>query len=141
MADVFSKSERSSIMSKVKSCGNEATELRLIKIFDEFGICGWRRRVKVFGNPDFTFPATRLAIFVDGCFWHGCRKHGGVPETNRAFWLNKFARNKMRDRLVTRTLQESGWMVLRIWQHELRKPCKVANRVKQSLISQRSISK
>lgn len=141
MADVFSKSKRSSIMSKVKSCGNEATELRLMRIFGEFGISGWRRRVKVFGSPDFVFPAARLAVFVDGCFWHGCKKHGGIPGTNRAFWLNKLDRNKKRDRSVNRTLRELDWRILRIWQHELREPRKVARRVEQSLIARLSAAK
>ena len=70
-------------------------------------------------RPDFVFRQVRLAIFVDGCFWHGCPKHSRWPESNRLFWRNKFLRNKARDRLVTRTLRVQGWRVLRIWEHEL----------------------
>ncbi len=70
-------------------------------------------------RPDFVFPKLRLAIFVDGCFWHGCPKHETRPQNNAAFWRKKFARNKARDRLVTRTLRQNGWRVLRIWEHEL----------------------
>ena len=70
-------------------------------------------------RPDFVFKAMRLALFVDGCFWHGCPKHATKPHNNAAFWRKKFAANKARDRLVTRTLRRAGWRVLRIWEHEL----------------------
>ena len=70
-------------------------------------------------RPDFVFPKIRLAVFVDGCFWHGCPLHETKPKNNAAFWRKKFAANKVRDRLVTRTLRKSGWRVLRIWEHEL----------------------
>lgn len=134
MADMFSTKQRSEIMSKVKSRGNHATELRLIGIFREFQIRGWRRRAVIFGNPDFIFPTARVAVFVDGCFWHCCPVHGSVPATNRVFWTRKLHRNKERDRLVRQTLRNSGWRVLRIWQHELREPEKVARRVSRSLV-------
>jgi DNA mismatch endonuclease (patch repair protein) len=131
MADMFSPKQRSEIMSKVKGRENLATELRLIFIFRQFGIRGWRRRAVIFGNPDFIFPAERLAVFVDGCFWHNCPIHGSTPETNRKFWTQKLGRNKKRDELVQRTLKDLGWRVLRIWQHELREPVKVARRIKR----------
>jgi DNA mismatch endonuclease (patch repair protein) len=70
-------------------------------------------------RPDFVFSKIRLALFVDGCFWHGCPKHGTQPKGNRTFWKNKFAHNIARDRLVTRALSRAGWRVLRIWEHEL----------------------
>ena len=108
-------------MAKVRSHGNKATELALINFFRQNKIAGWRRHQKVFGKPDFIFPKSGLATFVDGCFWHGCPKHATKPRNNRAFWKNKFARNKARDRLVTRTLRAHGWRVLRIWEHELAK--------------------
>ena len=133
MSDVFSKQKRSEIMSRVKSRGNAATELRIIRIFREHGITGWRRHIALFGNPDFVFPKARLAVFVDGCFWHGCPTHGGGPASNRAFWERKLARNLSRDRLVNRTLRKRGWRVLRIWQHDLRYPASVAQRVSKTL--------
>jgi len=64
---------------------------------------GARRLLRV--KVDFVFPTLKLAIFVDGCFWHGCPKHATQPANNRVFWKNKLARNKVRDRLVTRTLR------------------------------------
>ena len=70
-------------------------------------------------RPDFTFPILKVAVFVDGCFWHGCPKHSNLPANNRAFWLKKLTANKERDRLVTRTLRQRGWRLLRIWEHEL----------------------
>lgn len=119
MADIYSKVKRSQIMSRVRARGSRKTELALVKLLRQHRIVGWRRHLKVFGNPDFVFRERRLAIFVDGCFWHGCPKHASQPKTNRAFWKEKLLRNKDRDRLVTRTLKKRGWHVLRIWQHEL----------------------
>ena len=118
MADVFSRRKRSKIMSRVRSKGNKATEIALITLLRRLGISGWRRGVRVFGKPDFVFPEHRLAVFVDGCFWHGCPKHGTQPVSNTAFWKAKLARNRSRDRSVARTLKAGGWRVLRIWQHE-----------------------
>ena len=70
-------------------------------------------------RPDFVFRKQRLAIFVDGCFWHACPKHSNLPVTNRPFWRKKLAANRTRDLLVTRTLCKLGWRVLRLWEHEL----------------------
>lgn len=121
MADIFTKRKRSAVMAAVRSRGNAATELRLIAIFRAHNITGWRRHRPVFGHPDFVFPALKLAVFVDGCFWHGCPIHGTRPKQNAAFWKKKFAANRTRDRLVTRTLRARGWRVIRIWEHALRR--------------------
>ncbi|WP_395753941.1 hypothetical protein [Prosthecobacter sp.] len=72
-------------------------------------------------RPDFVFRAERLVIFVDGCFWHGCPTHGTRPRQNRKFWDEKIARNRQRDRLVTRQLRRQGWTVLRLWECALGK--------------------
>ena len=119
MTDVFSVRKRSDIMSRVRGEGNRATEMAMVVLFGRHGITGWRRHASVFGKPDFVFPRHRLAIFVDGCFWHACPLHRTPPTTNVAFWREKLARNRARDRLVTRTLKRQGWRVLRAWQHEL----------------------
>src|SRR5450755_3235186 len=105
-------------MSRIRSRGNKDTEVALAKFFRRNEITGWRRNQKIFGRPDFIFPKLKLAVFVDGCFWHGCPKHATQPAINRAFWKKKFARNKARDQIVNRTLRQRGWKVLRIWQHE-----------------------
>ena len=119
MADVFDKDRRSQIMSRVRGRGNKNTELKLIVLFRKHGISGWRRHARIFGNPDFVFPKLRVAVFVDGCFWHSCPMHHSMPESNRGFWNKKLQRNKTRDRLVNKTLHGKGWKVLRVWQHEL----------------------
>jgi DNA mismatch endonuclease, patch repair protein len=119
MADVFTRAKRSQVMSRIRGRGNKETELALATLMRQHGITGWRRTQKIFGKPDFVFRKARLAVFVDGCFWHGCPKHANMPANNRAFWKKKLAANKRRDRLVTRTLQAHGWRVLRIWEHDL----------------------
>jgi DNA mismatch endonuclease (patch repair protein) len=121
MPDVFTKAKRSDVMSRIRGSGNKATELTLAKLFRQYGITGWRRRQSVFGKPDFVFPKSRLAVFVDGCFWHGCPKHGTRPKQNRKFWDAKIARNRARDRRVNRELRKLGWRVVRIWEHDLAK--------------------
>jgi DNA mismatch endonuclease (patch repair protein) len=84
------------------------------------GLKGWTVRPRNLpGNPDFYFPTERLAIFVDGCFWHGCPSSGHVPKTNTAFWHAKMQRNRERDNLTSDHLRERGVCVLRIWEHEL----------------------
>ena len=119
MADVFSKSKRSEVMRAVKSRGNKSTELKLIEIFKNRKIIGWRRNYKLLGKPDFVFPKQRLAIFVDGCFWHGHDCRNTKPADNADYWRQKIERNKIRDKLVSRTLAEKGWRVLRIWECQI----------------------
>ena len=129
MPDVFTKSKRSPVMSRIRSRGNKDTELALVRVFRANGITGWRRQTEVRiqksearifkVRPDFVFPKRRVAVFVDGCFWHGCPQHATKPKNNAAFWRKKLAGNKTRDRLVTRTLRRNGWRVLRIWEHDL----------------------
>ena len=121
MADVFTKAKRSEVMSRVRSQGNKATELALMRLFRRHGISGWRRLQPVFGKPDFVFPKAKLAVFVDGCFWHGCPRHATSPATNREFWKRKLAANIARDRRVSRVLRKDGWRVVRIWEHDLTK--------------------
>jgi DNA mismatch endonuclease (patch repair protein) len=119
VADAFTKAKRSEVMSRIRGRGNKDTELALIRLFRRQRISGWRRQQAVFGKSDFVFPKLRVAVFVDGCFWHGCPRHATKPRNNAAFWRRKLAANKARDRLVTRTLRRAGWRVLRIWEHEL----------------------
>jgi len=119
MADVFSRRKRSEVMSKVRSRGNKATEIALAILFRRNRITGWRRHQNVFGKPDFLFRRNRLALFVDGCFWHGCPRCYRRPKSNRKFWDAKIARNRERDRHVSRELRRLGWRVIRIWEHEL----------------------
>ena len=121
MPDVFTKAKRSAVMSRIRGHANKDTELALMQLLRRHGVSGWRRNQKVFGKPDFLFRRNRLALFVDGCFWHGCPKHCKIPVGNRAFWKKKFAANKARDRRVNRELRKLGWRVVRIWEHDLSK--------------------
>ena len=136
MPDVFTKAKRSAVMSRIRGHGNKETEIALMNMLRQNGITGWRRNQKVFGKPDFLFREARLALFVDGCFWHGCPKHCKIPAGNRAFWKKKFAANKARDRRVNRVLRKNGWRVIRIWEHELaRRGDACVRRLADSLLS------
>lgn len=117
--DSVTPQERSRIMGNVKARGNKSTELKLIKLFKENGLTGWKRNYPVKGKPDFVFLPQRVAIFVDGCFWHGCEEHCRVPSSNQEYWLTKINRNKERDIATTAAFQERHWKVIRIWEHEL----------------------
>jgi len=119
MPDVFTKTKRSLVVSRIRGRGNKETEVALIQLLRRHGVTGWRRHLAVFSKPDFVFPKLKLAVFVDGCFWHRCPKHSNLPMNNRLFWKRKLEANQERDRLVSRTLRARGWRVLRIWQHEL----------------------
>jgi DNA mismatch endonuclease (patch repair protein) len=135
MPDVFTKAKRSQVMSRIRGRGNKDTELALAKLLRAAGISGWRRHHPIFGKPDFVFPKLRIAVFVDGCFWHGCPKHSNMPANNRLFWEKKLAANKARDRLVSRTLKRQGWMVIRIWEHDLtRRPAYCVTRISRILL-------
>ena len=120
MADVFSPAKRSEIMSLIRSTGNKETEETFAKILRLCRISGWRRGAAVFGKPDFVFRKARVAVFVDGCFWHYCPRHGIIPKARRKYWKPKILRNVERDREVNRELRRGGWKVLRIWSCELR---------------------
>lgn len=120
--DTFSKKERSQIMAKVKSKGNRSTELKAIQIFNELNIIGWRRNYPVKGKPDFVFLKYKIAVFIDGCFWHGCKDHCRMPNSNQDYWQKKIKKNKIRDIIVNTRFSNRKWIVIRIWEHDLKKP-------------------
>ena len=121
MTDVFTKDKRSDIMRKVKSSKNDSTENKLINYFKSKTIKGWRRNCKVYGKPDFIFPKERIAIFVDGCFWHGHDCRNTRPKQNENYWQVKISKNMERDVKVTEHLEKLGWLVIRIWECELKR--------------------
>ncbi|HOV74153.1 MAG TPA: very short patch repair endonuclease [Candidatus Hydrogenedentes bacterium] len=131
--DIWAKEKRSDIMSRIRSRGNKRTELRLIEILRQYKITGWKRSQNVFGKPDFVFWKERVAVFVDGCFWHRCPKCYRAPSTNQAFWNSKMARNVARDREVLNVLKRGRWVVLRIWEHQLVHAGRVAWRINHAL--------
>lgn len=121
MADIFDKYKRSDIMKQVRSSKNKSTELRLIQIFKENNIHGWRRNYKVKGHPDFVFLNKKIAIFVDGCFWHGHDCRNTKPKDNQEYWDKKRERNMKHDKEITEYFEGRGWTVIRIWECELKK--------------------
>jgi DNA mismatch endonuclease, patch repair protein len=133
MADVLSKAKRSQVMAAIRSSGNQATELKLVALLRSRHITGWRRNQRLPGKPDFVFRKQRLAVFVDGCFWHGCPRHCRMPKSHRSFWTPKISRNRERDRAVVRLLKRQGWRVVRIWEHALLNPMRVLARLKSPL--------
>lgn len=121
MADVFDKGKRSDIMKSVRSKGNKTTELKLIEIFKDLGITGWRRHYSVIGHPDFVFLDRRIAVFVDGCFWHGHDCRNTRPSDNEEYWDMKRSRNIAHDKEITKRFEQRQWTVIRIWECELKK--------------------
>jgi DNA mismatch endonuclease (patch repair protein) len=117
----FGGLDRSRLMSRVRSFGNKTTEKRMVTLLRRAGLSGWRRHLRIAGRPDFAWPNQRVAVFVDGCFWHGhdCGKNI-TPRTNAKAWAEKIAGNRARDRRVTRELRATGWAVVRIWECRLK---------------------
>ena len=90
----------------------------------------YRKHAKLIGKPDVSFSSKKVAVFIDGCFWHGCRRHWKQPLTNSSYWSMKVERNQKRDRSVSRAYKKMGWTALRFWEHEVKKdPSKAISRV------------
>jgi len=119
-------------MSRI--CGkNTKPEVVLRRALWSVGL-RYRLHVKMTGRPDIVFSGSRVAVFCDGCFWHGCPKHSVKPKTNRYFWLTKLAKNRDRDARVVAALKAEGWTVMRFWEHEIEDDvAKVARRVAQTV--------
>lgn len=138
MTDNLSPEDRRKTMRAVKG-QDTGLERRLYAMLAGMGLRGWRKHgADVLGKPDVVFPQAKVAVFVDGCFWHACpicaRK---LPDTNRSYWERKIARNADRDRRNTEALQADGWTVVRIWEHELRKGAQYAEargRVREAVL-------
>ena len=127
---------RSQLMSRIKSKGNRSTELRMRMLLVRAGIAGWRMHAKgIAGNPDFVFPGERIAVFVDGCFWHGCPLCGHIPESNQKYWQKKILGNMERDERLRSKLTQDGWTILQVWEHELDDTSAVLSEV-QSVLEQ-----
>ncbi len=123
-------------MAAIKSVGNLTTEQALVSAFRRLGVKGWRRHVNLPGKPDFVFRKQRLAVFVDGCFWHNCPEHGHIPKSNRKYWRKKLERNQERDKATNRESRRNGWRVLRLWEHAAKaSPAACAARVARALLN------
>jgi DNA mismatch endonuclease (patch repair protein) len=118
--DWLTREQRSRNMASIRSKGNSTTERVFLSILRGAKISGWRRHLNLPGKPDFVFPSRRIAVFLDGCFWHGCPRCYRLPQDNRTYWKKKVQGNRLRDRRRSRELRSLGWRVLRIWEHTLK---------------------
>jgi len=118
MPDIFTPEQRSKIMSKIKTMDTGIEKILRSALWFR----GHRYRVQygIEGKPDIAFPKQKIAIFCDGCYWHGCPKCRKIPESNKEFWLKKFEINKKRAVKVNKLLKEKGWIILRFWGHEIK---------------------
>jgi DNA mismatch endonuclease, patch repair protein len=136
MTDVFTKKKRSEIMSLIRS-KNTKGEIALRKLLSTpLYPRGYRYRIhykKAPGCPDIAFVSRKIAVFMDGSFWHGYKLRSGkaVP---KKYWLPKIARNMQRDKEVNRALRAIGWRIIRVWEHDVSKaPEKILARVEEAL--------
>ncbi len=119
MVDKVSSERCSEIMSSIRGA-DTGIELRFRRELWEKGIRGWRKNYKnLLGKPDIVFTKKKLAIFLDGCFWHGCFKCGQTPKSNSKYWEEKFRKNRERDKKNNLALKSLGWKVIRFWEHEI----------------------
>ncbi|MCU7937491.1 MAG: very short patch repair endonuclease [Candidatus Thiodiazotropha sp. (ex Dulcina madagascariensis)] len=117
MVDVLTKTQRKKCMGAIRGKDTKP-ELQLRKSLWRKGL-RYRVHCKLTGRPDIVFPRAHVAVFVDGCFWHGCPEHFQQPNTNATFWRDKIRQNMKRDQKVTKLLKKDGWTVLRFWEHDI----------------------
>lgn len=118
MVDKFSGDIRSKIMRSIKSKSKMED-----KVCHELWKRGFRFRRNVAtlqGKPDISIKKYKVVVFLDSCFWHLCDTHGHIPQSNIEYWNKKLLRNKERDSIYTQTYIDSGWHVLRVWEHEIK---------------------
>ena len=130
----FGSLNRGQLMSRVRSRGNQTTEMQLARLLRKARLTGWRRHRPLPGRPDFVWPRMKVAVFVDGCFWHGHNCRNLTSKTNTTVWLDKITKTQARDRRANRQLRRSGWKVIRIWECRLAKvPGYCLNRIRRKL--------
>lgn len=136
VTDIWTKQKRSEVMSLIRGKGNASTEGRMSGLLRNHGMVGWRRHQSLPGRPDFVFRSEKVAIFVDGCFWHGCKDCYRTPKSNQEFWREKVETNMRRDRRVSRQLRAAGWSVIRVRECILKnRPEQVVARIRRKLES------
>src|SRR5689334_11075326 len=126
----MTRAQRSRCMARIRG-RDTGPEIKLRKALWQLRL-RYRLRHPLDGKPDIVFVKKRVAVFVDGCFWHGCPTHSNLPKNNAAFWATKLSRNKARDKQVTRILRRNGWTVIRVWEHALEKnAARVAEKIRK----------
>ncbi len=118
MTDVHTKKQRSYNMSRIKASETKA-ELKLKPFMKLLGFAYQPK--KITGKPDFANRRQKIAVFVDGCFWHKCPEHYKEPKSNKKFWKEKINKNVERDKQTTKRLKKDGWKVIRVWEHKIKK--------------------
>jgi DNA mismatch endonuclease, patch repair protein len=133
MVDVLNVTQRSYNMSRIRG-KNTSPEIKIRKMLFSEGIRGYRIHYNLPGKPDIVFIKKKIAIFIDGCFWHKCPVCFKEPETRKEFWIEKIDKNVERDLEINKLLKNMGWKVIRIWEHDVRKnPIDVVNMITQYL--------
>jgi DNA mismatch endonuclease (patch repair protein) len=136
-------------MARFRSRRNKATELAFVRLLRRHRLIGWRRhhrlwldlasgrnsdeRVPRYCEPDFVFAKEKVAVMVDGCFWHGCPRHCRLPKTNSQYWVRKITQNKERDLIVAAVLKRTGWRVVRVWEHDVKSAARCVSRITSAL--------
>jgi DNA mismatch endonuclease (patch repair protein) len=129
MPDVLTQEQRKYNMSRIRA-KNTGPEVKLRKLLFARGIRGYRIHFDLPGKPDIVFTRKKIALFIDGCFWHKCPVCFQEPETRKEFWMKKIQSNIDRDKKVDEQLKNDGWTVIRIWEHEIKKePEKVVKKI------------
>jgi DNA mismatch endonuclease (patch repair protein) len=133
--DKFDTLTRSRTMAAVRSKGNRSTEWRLRPYLIQAGLRGWKvQAINLPGKPDFIFLKERVAIFVDGCFWHGCPSCFRMPHSNKKYWQDKISKNMKRDKRNIRKLRALNWKVIRLREHQLKEsPIDCINRIRTKI--------
>lgn len=162
MTDSLSRKKRSELMARIRSTDDASTETLAVAAFRAAGVTGWRRHVavslrsclrhgvrEVDGHaiqrvlsvrPDFVFRRERVAVFIDGCFWHGCPLHSHTPKSNKAYWRKKLGRNRARDKVVDKLLKARGWLVVRVWEHDMHSSDRTVQKVVKALTERARVS-
>ena len=129
MTDILTSEQRKFNMSRIKG-KNTGPELKLRKLLYANGIRGYRIHYDLPGKPDIVFVKKKIAVFIDGCFWHKCPVCFQEPETRKEFWTKKIHSNIERDKKVNEQLREDDWTIIRIWEHDVRKtPDKIIEKI------------
>lgn len=119
-SDIFSRRKRSLIMGAIRG-KDTLLETEFRKRLSRAGLKFGKNAIRFPGKPDIIFRKKKLVVFLDGCFWHGCKKHFKIPKTNSFFWRSKIGKNMQRDIKINKFYKNMGWKVLRFWQHDIEK--------------------
>ena len=125
----------SAVMKRVRT-KNSKPEVLIRKVLHEMGLRYRLHRKDLPGRPDVVFGPAKVAVFVDGCFWHHCPEHGTLPKNNREWWAAKFKRTRERDREKDEQLKALGWLPVHVWEHE--DPYEAATRIAGIVKSRRN---